>query len=616
MKFFDQIVPAARLAVLFLCLAACHGAVAWGDQNPSLDALIAAGDLEQAADRARTLDESGDPTVDLTLSFARLGRAFQKAGDVETATEFYSRAVVASKQPAAASLGQSKLILVRLAAASTMSQTGKLVESIGAIESVLDPSVSVEASQQRTAVAIALQVGASALGSGDTSTAKRAYAIARASALPEQKPTAMLGDAWVSAVAGSDPTEAARKLAAFVSAYPEHADASGASRACAECLRQAGRDEDATNMIADLLVRWPDSESAVDIVRGHAGLALDLVPVAVREWILKKAVAGDLDLFDGPATIMGMLVATAAGDAKAWSNLAQHLATIDVSGQSTSDLLSQLSRQGRDGEAERFAAALISPQAGDRISAGAREAACRWAGRTEHWSMLAMASETELENLSGGGASRTVTVERLLAESLMQVGRVADAKIWWDHLVQNRGVTDFATLLRCAEAETSTGDDTSLAGQRISMARAAAGEDAFKVTLVDMLAAELSIRRTQFDDARSLLENVVRAGNTDASLRGRAQWLIGETFYLQQNFPDAIEAYRLVEGIDPGGDWVSASLVQAGKSFEQLGRTREAAVCYGSLISRFADSSHAQIARRRLAAIDPSQSPNSPSIRR
>ena len=111
------------------------------------------------------------------------------------------------------------------------------------------------------------------------------------------------------------------------------------------------------------------------------------------------------------------------------------------------------------------------------------------------------------------------------------------------------------------------------------------------------------------EKARSLLEQVIRSAETEASLRGRAQWLIGETYYLQREFVQAIEAYRRVEGIDPGGIWVSASLVQAGKSFEQLGRTRDAAVCYGILLSRFADTSHAQIARRRLAAIAPHAHP-------
>ena len=197
---------------------------------------------------------------------------------------------------------------------------------------------------------------------------------------------------------------------------------------------------------------------------------------------------------------------------------------------------------------------------------------------------------------------------RLFAEALIQTGRGAESRVWWNHLVELPETDDFATLLRCAEAETAHGSDIELAAKRIEAARVAAGEDSFRVSLTDLLRAELAIRQLDFDHARGLLEKVVRATATDRAVRARAQWLIGETHYLQQDFPAAIEAYRKVEGIDPAGGWVSASLIQAGKSFEQLGRTREAAVCYLGLLNRFGDTVHASLARRRLAAISPETS--------
>ncbi len=388
-------------------------------------------------------------------------------------------------------------------------------------------------------------------------------------------------------------------------------------RACAECLKQSERPEDASAMLADLLRRWPNSESAWEVVASHRGLAVDLVPTAVRQWLIESADGGRLDKLDVSMTVQGILAASQERDLNAWAKLAQHLAAIDPSGQPTSDLLVKLSESGRDADAERLATILIAPAAEASVQAGAREAACRWAGRTERWSMLALASESE--NPAEHQPSRTIAVERLLAESLMQVGRVEEASPWWNHLVDTRHATDFSTLLRCAEAETSVGHDVMHAQQRIDSARSAAGEDRFQHSLVDLLDAELAIRRSEFDRARGLLEQVVRLNDTEASLRGRAQWLIGETHYLQQDFADAIEAYRRVEGIDPGGMWVSVSLIQAGKSFEQLGRTREAAVCYGNLLSRFADTSHAELARRRLAAISPDAGPSfnsSTTIRR
>ena len=292
--------------------------------------------------------------------------------------------------------------------------------------------------------------------------------------------------------------------------------------------------------------------------------------------------------------------------------LTRHLAEIDETGQTVADLLNRMAFE----KTEPLAAYLIAPPTGSDVTESAREAAARWAGRNQKWNMLAMAAASEsVDRLSSG---RTVAVERLFAESLMQTGKTSEALKWWNHLVDHRNSTDFATLLRCAESETATGNDTELASQRIALARAAAAQSGkMATTLVDLLEAELAIRRSRFDGARSLLENVVRGVEIDTELRGRAQWLIGETHYLQHHFAEAIDAYRSVEGVAPESSWVAASMIQAGKSFEQLGRTREAAVCYGNLLARFADSPHADSARRRMAAISPSQQPpSSRSIRR
>ncbi|MEP1645191.1 tetratricopeptide repeat protein, partial [Rhodopirellula bahusiensis] len=150
------------------------------------------------------------------------------------------------------------------------------------------------------------------------------------------------------------------------------------------------------------------------------------------------------------------------------------------------------------------------------------------------------------------------------------------------------------------------------AAQRIAAARAAISTTSPQSALVNLLAADVEIRQLNFDRGRSLLESVVRLGSADEDARGRAQWMIGETYYMQERFGEAIDAYRLVEGISGEGQWTAAALVQAGKSFEQLGRTREAAVCYSTLVRRFANSQHATGARRRLAALSPDASSESP----
>ncbi|TWU47437.1 Anaphase-promoting complex, cyclosome, subunit 3 [Rubripirellula tenax] len=599
------------LAVLMLGISP-----SWGDGVSAIDGAIETGDLAQAAQIARSVDGSVDPATDLTMVLARLGRAFQKAGDIESSAEFYSRAAFASAQPAAASQDPEKIVFVRLAAAGALAQTGKSGESIRILKVLLSPPSAATPTQVQSGVSIALQIGGTSLARGDAVTAAEAYSLAAAHADAHQRPKAKLGDAWATAISQTQPVQAAKKLAAFVDEFPQHSDAPRAMRACAECLRQAERPNDSAAVIADLLTRWPTSATASEVVAGYSDVASEMVPPAVKDWIIGRAKGGEVKDLNAKATELGIKLAAETGDSDATKHLIRHLAAIDQDGNSVMLVLTSMVDQGKPELAEQWAATLISPMPNDKVSTAAREAACRWAGRTERWSMLALASASELERLDQASESRSVVVERLFAESLMQTGRVEEGRKWWDHLVDRRKSTDFATLLRCAEAETSVGTDVTLAGSRISLARAAATGDRFNETLVDMLAAELAIRKTRFDEARSLLESVVRSSDIDATVRGRAQWLIGETHFLQTQYAAAIEAYRRVEGIDASGVWVSAALVQAGKSFEQLGRTREAAVCYGSLIGRFADSPHAQVARRRMAAIDPANSPSNPSLRR
>lgn len=218
--------------------------------------------------------------------------------------------------------------------------------------------------------------------------------------------------------------------------------------------------------------------------------------------------------------------------------------------------------------------------------------------------MLALAAD-ELgppEQSSG----RSIAIDRMLAESLMQTQRPVDAMPWWAWLIDQGGASDFATLLRGAETAVAHGD-IETATKRVDAATLAAGSEPFHRALSTMLAAELAIRRASFDEARDRLNEIVRASEPSPSLRPRAQWLIGETYFMQQKYADAIDAYRRVDSMDEAGQWAPAALLQAGKAFEKLGRAREATVCYTALITRFRDWPHSGIAQSRLAALQPTE---------
>ncbi len=558
-----------------------------------VDGLVAENRLNEASELLRSVDESSSAT-DWTRTFAGIAARFNQQKNVAAAAENYARAVLASENPAARAIPTDKKYVLRLAAGKVILEAGRADAALQAVRNVVEQDT--ETSRVQAGARMLLQIGSMALSTADHSTAQQAYALAETKLTEADLVSARLGHAWSLAMSGDKPQFAAERLVDFAKQYPQHADAPRAMYAAARCLQQTGDEPASQALLTEMFASWPDSQPTLDVSKDYA--AHGQVPEYVGQWIVNRVESGNTESLTDHLFATAILSPSTASDAPLWRSLVQGLAQTDSSGHVTSAALQSLVDSGRASDAEHLVALLLSPPSELQVSQRAQEAACRWAGRTQRWSLIALAAEhaapTE-QQLSLG-------VARLFAESLMQVGRPADARAWWEHLVDSRGADDFSTLMRCAETSVAFAD-VAQAKQRIEAATDAADDDPYRETLLMMLSADLSIRQLNFDEARATLENVVRSLTEIGSLRPRAQWLIGETYYMQHRFAEAVNAYRTVESIEPAGEWIAASLVQAGKSFEQLGRTRDAAVCYSTLLSRHADSPHAEDARRRLAAL-------------
>ena len=607
----------------------------------SVAKLLQSDQLDEAVEQVQSFDDRAIQDtlsdVDTTLLLAQVARACENAKDDKTASDLYARAVAAVKRSADTKLTAQQVAMIQLAAGSSSVRAGKsdlAVEMLaGALAAPHDEtSGSKETSgmtlgafsltapkakkadsalspaQQNSAIQLLTLLGSEALSNNQSKLAEKAYATALPHVTGKASATVMLGHAWAMSMQENRGKDAAKALEAFVRKHPNHSDVASAAELCVAKYKSTGDTAAADVMTSRLLTRWSKSQAAKNVVAQYTTAQSGEVPESVKTWLLGQTLPDRIGKLDASTCASAFLVAIEQQQVYVADGLVAQLAKVDQKGQSVSDVLQRLTKQGNDSDAEQLATRLLAPTAEHEITPAAREAACRWAGRQQRWSMLALASESSDVNVQE--PSRTIAVERLFAEALTQVGRGQEAQVWWNHLVDSREVTDFATLLRCAETAT-TYADVPTATNRISDAKSAAGLAADRVSLVQMLSAELAVRELKFDDARSILHDVIRSDGAITSLRGRAQWMIGETHYLQEKFADAIEAYRKVEGIDPDGSWVAIALVQAGKSFEQLGRTREAAVCYSTLVSRFAESPHAVSARRRLAAIDPTSTPSS-----
>lgn len=121
----------------------------------------------------------------------------------------------------------------------------------------------------------------------------------------------------------------------------------------------------------------------------------------------------------------------------------------------------------------------------------------------------------------------------------------------------------------------------------------------------DLLLARNALASIQFDEARRILASLVAAPpKHDPSAAPRAQWLIGESYFLSQDYRQAVTAYTaaIEDGSAPA--WTEVALMQRGKCYELLGELGSASADYRRVSEEFERSSFASTARARLGEID------------
>jgi TolA-binding protein len=118
---------------------------------------------------------------------------------------------------------------------------------------------------------------------------------------------------------------------------------------------------------------------------------------------------------------------------------------------------------------------------------------------------------------------------------------------------------------------------------------------------VDYLLGRCLMAQAKFSDARAAFEQTIRSpagGQTETA--AMAQWMIGETYFHQKNYTEAIKAYYRVEKLFPFPRWQAGALLQSGKCHEMRGEFEEALKLYGRLLKDYADSPFAEEASQRL----------------
>ncbi|MFT5300329.1 MAG: TolA-binding protein [Mariniblastus sp.] len=233
------------------------------------------------------------------------------------------------------------------------------------------------------------------------------------------------------------------------------------------------------------------------------------------------------------------------------------------------------------------------------------------AARVERWNEVEQAMRSLLHRTIDPqlGAKS----EYWLAESLYRQKRYADSRLVFENLVPAIGQLDAKlepwVLLRTAQCHGYLNDWISAAEIAIE-AKRRFPEFETRYEFDFILARGLE-DEGKLADARSAYERVIQSpagGSTETA--AISQWRIGETYFHQNQYKNAIQAYHKVDSLFSFVHWRSAALIQAGKCQEHLKNNLHAIKLYTQLIENFPETEFVTDAKRRVAVLKQLYLPN------
>jgi len=110
--------------------------------------------------------------------------------------------------------------------------------------------------------------------------------------------------------------------------------------------------------------------------------------------------------------------------------------------------------------------------------------------------------------------------------------------------------------------------------------------------------------QAKYELAREKYKRVVRSPEGGATeTAAMAHWMIGESYMHEENYDEAIRAFRGVESLFNYPRWQAAAMLQAGKCHALKGEQEEAARVFARLVEQHPDTVFAQEASQRLEGV-------------
>jgi len=459
-----------------------------------------------------------------------------------------------------------------------------------------------------TLTAVTQVLAESAYAAGDYAAAQKLFeALAATRNDDHVAARGLLGVAWCQ-VKTSQFAKATAGFNALLEQYPDDPLSPETALACGRVWEQLAQPDKALAMYQLVVERYPDSahlpQGLLDVARlydsgGRAAQALPLIERIVTEHPHAPQVE--------PALYLWGWVLRGQGRTDESVSVFDRLYREHRDGDYWSDATFRLAEHARQANDYDRAARLL-----DEIIAAARDRVVlphalylrgQTAAATRRWDAVSEPLERLLEDYPD---SPLCPAARFwIAESHYHRGQYEEAATW---LAQLRGEQvaghDGASWL--AMVPLREGQMLAARKQWTAAAEAVRGLEARfpdfpRLYEADYLLGRCAAAEGEFDKARACYARVIASpAAAQSETAAMAQWMIGETYFHQKRYDEAIAAYLAVEADHEFPRWRAAGCLQAGKCHQLQGNPDEARACFGRVAQQYPDTPYAKDAIRLL----------------
>lgn len=424
---------------------------------------------------------------------------------------------------------------------------------------------------------------------------------------PAAQAQALSGLAWLDYRSGDLPA-AAEKLQRLLENYAAQAPASEAALLRGRILSEQGQAEAALAQYRRAVEQFPQSLQAPEALwqaarleraAGNAVAAATDLQRVVQEW--PDFAQSDAAWYD--LAWARQEAGQSAESQAAFAQLVERFPDSDLWGDAVYRLAEAAFVTQDFAQATLRAQQLLAAQPASPLAAHAWYLLAQTAAAQQDWAAVAAPVE---QVLATGNEALAPAARYLLAEACYQQQDLVAALSRFDELAQQMtGVESWHAQVALRRAQIRLQQEEWAAALQIAQSIAERWPEFPQLYEADYLQGRCLASEGRFDEARAAYRRVTRSptgGKTETA--AMAQWMIGESFFHQQEYAAAIREYLRVEILYAFPAWQAAALLQAGKCHEQLGEPRAAAEMYRRVLAEYADTPYAEGAGARLQAVE------------